>query len=93
MIKLPQNVGGKDRLVRKLDCSVINHLHRIVKIGNLQPIDTVRAVFDEGEQLYNTSGFKNKVHIQFCVCNPKMIKGVFRVTPTIPTSIVFNQTT
>ena len=33
----------------------------------------------EGERLYRTSGFRKQTHIQICVRNPAMIKGVFRV--------------
>jgi hypothetical protein len=41
--------------------------------------DTVRALFPESHALCESSGFREKTHIQICVRNPEMIKGVFRV--------------
>jgi hypothetical protein len=76
---LPQNSGGDDLLLRHLDCAVLRHLHGI-RSGSHQPaFDTVRGVFIEGKPIYPMSGFREKTHIQICVCNPAAIKGVFRV--------------
>jgi hypothetical protein len=41
--------------------------------------ETVRGIFTEGKRLYPNAGFRRKTHIQICVVEPKMIKGVFRV--------------
>ena len=72
---LPQN---RDRLRRRLDCAVIEHLHAIYEAqGGF--IETVRAVFPEGEPVYLGAGFDTKTHIQIAVRNPDCIKGVFRV--------------
>jgi hypothetical protein len=76
---LPSNTGGSDLLLRRLDCAVINHLHNVREVERLNPFDTVRGVFVEGTQIYEGSGFREKAHIQICVGNPEMIKGVFRV--------------
>lgn len=76
---LPQNSGGPDLLLRKLDCAVINHLHKVREIQNLRAFDTIRGVFIEGDEIYTNSGFREKTHIQICVRNPDCIKGVFRV--------------
>jgi hypothetical protein len=76
---MPENVGGDDLLLRKLDCMVINYLHQSRKKFDQHPFDTVRAVFTEGEPLYPTAGFRRKTHIQICVRNQDCIKGVFRV--------------
>ena len=75
-IKLPENKnldGNADLLLRFLDCSVIEHLHRRVDTK----FDSVRAVFVEGASLYPTSGFNEKNHVQICICNPNCIKGYF----------------
>ena len=76
---LPTNAGGKDLLLRRLDRAVIEAVHSIRKIAGEPPIDTVSGVFIEGEPIYENAGFYEKTHIQICVCNPNVIKGVFRV--------------
>jgi hypothetical protein len=76
---IPENSGGDDLLLRKLDCMVINYLHQSRKKFAEQSFDTVRAVFTEGDLLYPTAGFRRKTHIQICVRNQECIKGVFRV--------------
>ena len=76
---LPSNFGGADRLLRKLDCAVIQVLHDIRKSEGLEQIDTVVGMFEEGGPLYEGSGFRSKTHIQICVHNPFAIKGIFRV--------------
>lgn len=76
---LPKNAGGTDLLLRKLDCAVIRMLHDVRKSKSQEPIDTVSGIFIEGDPIYDNSGFRDKTHIQICVCNPKVIKGIFRV--------------
>jgi len=78
-VEMPKNVGGEDLLLRKLDCAVINYFHKVRKIREQPTFDTVRGVFTEGERIYPNSGFRRKTHIQICVINPDVIKGVFRV--------------
>ncbi|WP_213804636.1 hypothetical protein [Granulicella sp. dw_53] len=76
---LPRNSGGEDLLSRRLDCAVLGHLHDI-RSRSIQPaFDTVRGVFIEGAPIYPNSGFREKTHIQIAICNPDVIKGVFRV--------------
>lgn len=75
---LPSNSLGPDRLLRRLDCAVIRHLHWLQGHEGKQPFDTVRAAFFEGERLYENAGFAAKNHIQICVRNPMCIKGYFR---------------
>lgn len=65
---------GHDLLLRRLDCSVIEYLH---KKNTERDFDTVRGLFFEGEDLYPNAGFKTKNHIQICVRNPNCIKGFF----------------
>lgn len=76
---MPQNLGGDDLFLRNLDCAVINYFHNARKNIGEPAFDTVRGVFTEGERIYPNSGFRRKTHIQICVVEPKMIKGVFRV--------------
>jgi hypothetical protein len=78
-VEVPSNSGGQDLRFRKLDCAVINHLHQVRAAANLQPFDTVRGVFIEGDRIYRDSGFFEKTHVQICVRNLACIKGVFRV--------------
>lgn len=78
-LPLPGNVGGTDRFLRKLDCAVIQVLHGIRKSNDLDQVDTVVGMFEEGGPLYEGSGFRSKTHIQICVHNPSAIKGIFRV--------------
>ena len=75
---LPSNTGGRHRPVRRLDCAVIQMLHRTREDRGDPPFDTVRAAFAEGGRLYPNAGFAAKTHIQLCVRNPACIKGYFR---------------
>ncbi len=77
--QMPENLGGKDLLQRKLDCAVINYLHLARSKAGDEAFDTVRGVFTEGERVYTNSGFHHRTHIQICVRNPERIHGVFRV--------------
>lgn len=76
---VPENEGGEDLLLRRLDRAVIEYLHTYRKRRGEIPFDTVRGVFTEGKRIYLNSGFRRKTHIQLCVRNPVVIKGVFRV--------------
>lgn len=74
--------GNSEKLIHTLDCSVIEILHKMRKDINEHPYDSVRAAFIEGGELYPTSGFNEKNHIQICIRNPNCIKGYF--IPRIP---------
>jgi hypothetical protein len=78
---VPTNKGGPDRLMRNLDCAVINYLHVSRAASNRPPFDTVRGIFQEGDPIYQDAGFREKTHVQICVRNLECIKGVFRVPP------------
>ena len=78
-LTLPRNTGGQDYPLRKLDCAVINYLHKSLANAGKSGFDTVRGLFLEGEELYPGSGFRRETHIQICVRNPGTIHGVFRV--------------
>jgi hypothetical protein len=75
---LPKN-AGRDLLLRKLDCAVIRVFHDMRHALGRDPVDTVSAVFIEGDPIYETSGFHEKTHVQVWVCNPSVIKAVFHV--------------
>ena len=86
---VPENVNpakesGGDKIIRRLDCAVMNYLYKIVKTAQesdpkSQPYATVRALFPEGSDLYPGAGFRDKTHIQICVREPEQILGVFRI--------------
>lgn len=79
-LPIPQNKDiGKstDLLLRKLDCAVIQTIHRLHRQTGNNPYDSVRGVFWEGAPVYPNAGFCEKNHIQICVCNPNCIKGYF----------------
>lgn len=70
-------INNPDNLWRQLDCAVINLLHQIRTDNGLEPFDSVRGVFVEGNELYPTAGFRDKNHIQIAILNPNCIKGFF----------------
>ena len=79
-MEMPQNTNtgnSTDLLLRKLDCAVIETMHKINRMANKRAYDSVKGVFWEGKQLYPNAGFAEKNHIQICVCNPNCIKGYF----------------
>ena len=78
---LPENSMGSDFLVRKLDCAVVNNLHKIQEDAGVSPYQTVKGLFREGDPAYENSGFYEKTHIQIAVRDVDCIKGVFRVPP------------
>lgn len=75
----PANSGGTDKLLRRLDCAVINTLHELRASGGVSPASSVVGIFHEGAAAYDGSGFFEKTHIQICVRDPGCIHGVFRV--------------
>ena len=78
--EMPKNKHGKDTdelLLRFLDCYVIKMIHEMRHNNKDLPFDSIRSVFFEGNELYPGSGFKEKNHIQICICNPNCIKGYF----------------
>ena len=82
---IPKNRISKkttDILLRDLDCAVIQQIHDFNRQENRQMFDSVRGVFEEGTPPYEGSAFREKTHIQLCVCNPNCIKGYFSpITP------------
>jgi hypothetical protein len=80
----PANVPGRDKIIRRLDCAVMNYLYEIAETAQesdpiIPPYAMVRALFPEGSELYPGAGFRDKTNIQICVREPEQILGVFRV--------------
>lgn len=78
--EMPQNkdIGSStDKLLRRLDCAVIQMAHTVNEEAGDIPYDSVKGVFWEGKPLYPGAGFAEKNHIQICVRNPNCIKGYF----------------
>jgi hypothetical protein len=78
----------KDKLLRELDCAVIEYMHSEICINykndienhgmtDLKMFDTVRGVFIEGGPAFEGAGILEKSHIQICIRNLNSIKGFF----------------
>jgi hypothetical protein len=85
-VALPENREGKgaakgDRLVRNLDCAVINLLNKIEDQTNGRTYyQSVRGVFEEGDEAFPGACIKTKTHIQLSVRDPGCILGYFLPT-------------
>lgn len=80
---IPKNVNhpndpGDDKVMRYLDCAVIEYTHSFLKMKDEPSFDSVRAAFIEGDPIYPGAGFNEKTHIQICIINPDCIKGFFK---------------
>ena len=82
-MKLPKNKKGRgaarrDRLVRGLDCAVINLFNdqEDQAKGGLC-YQSVRGVFEEGSPAFPGACIRTKTHIQIAVRDPNCILGVF----------------
>ncbi len=80
---LPENENhpkdkSNNKVLRKLDCAVIEYMHSLIeKEDSMESIDSIRAAFVEGKEIYPGAGFNEKTHIQICIRNPNCIKGFF----------------
>jgi len=70
--------GNPDKLLRHLDCAVIDFTLKYLEDEENLYFDTVRGLFKEGFDIYPDAGFQEKNHIQVSVRNPNCIKGFFR---------------
>lgn len=80
--KNPKESSDEDRVLRFLDCAVFRHLHQTMQRLNetdpsIEPYDTVRGMFVEGERVFPGSGIFEKSHVQIAVRNRACIKGLF----------------
>jgi len=77
---LPENEAAdahdKDKLIRKLDCAVINFTCDFLKKNGIS-IDTVKGMFTEGQPAFPGACIRERTHTQICVRNPECILGVF----------------
>jgi hypothetical protein len=89
-VKLAKNKSVKgqhnaDNILRYLDCAVIKHLFTMIDNGefngSIEPFDTVRGMFPEGDEVFPGSGFKNRTHVQIAVKNSECIRGIFIPCP------------
>jgi len=81
-LPMATNRKGKDRVLRDLDCAVIETLHQMRKDQGLPPYNSIRAAFPEDDPLYSDAGLRAKSHIQLCVLDEgQCIKGYFRPLP------------
>lgn len=69
----PKDPRKKDKVMRKLDCAVLNHLIAMDDKG----FDTVRGLFVEGDPVYDGAEIYEKTHAEIAVRNPKCIRGLF----------------
>jgi hypothetical protein len=82
----PKNEGTvPDRARRKLDCAVINFLHLLREptdesrgSSSEEPFDSVRALFVEGDRIYEDAGFMDRTHVQLALRREANIIGYFR---------------
>jgi hypothetical protein len=90
---LPENIdkpddAHHDKLIRKLDCAVIEFMHQNIleqhhqdieanKYSDIKIFDSTRGVFTEGGPAFAGAGLLEKSHIQICIRNMNCIKGLF----------------
>lgn len=78
----------KDKILRELDCAVIEFMHNEIQrkakveiqtkgYTNYKIFDSVRGVFTEGGPAFSGAGLYAKSHIQICIRNLNCIKGFF----------------
>jgi len=84
---LPQD-RHKDKVLRELDCAVIEFMHGKILLqveddvltkgySRNKVFDSSRGVFTEGGPVFEGAGIFEKSHIQICIRNPNCIKGFF----------------
>jgi hypothetical protein len=81
-LPLPRNEdsskgASRNKVMRRLDCAVINHLHKTLDENELRPFDSVRGLFVEGEPAYEGGEIYRLTHCQIAIRNEACIKGVF----------------
>ena len=75
---MPINKGPN----RALDCAVIKYVHETRRqLLEEPPFDTIRSAFLKGKELYPSSNFTTKLHIEICVIKTELIKGYFLPMP------------
>jgi hypothetical protein len=79
--EMPENTLMEDGVtrLRRLDCAVIETLHRLREEQREESYDSVYGVFDEGKPAFDGAAFREKTHIQLAVRKIANIVGYFRV--------------
>jgi hypothetical protein len=80
--KMPKNKAARkdqrgDKVLRFLDCAVINHLHTM----NKDKFDSVRGLFVEGDSIYPDGGLFHKTHVEIAIRRASCIIGIFLPPP------------
>jgi hypothetical protein len=80
-VKMPENknspnVRSRNKVIRTLDCAVLNYLCETISETG-QDFDTIRGVFVEGDPVYDGSEIFHKTHVQIAVRNPDCIEAMF----------------
>lgn len=73
----PLHAADSDRLLRKLDCAVVNWTIEQLEKGGAIRFHSVRGVFQEGDAVFPDSGIRRRSHIQIAVRDPACILGYF----------------
>ena len=97
---LPKNINAlndhnNDKLVRYLDCAVIEFMHRkildqyLIEINSqgfssIKLFDSTRGLFTEGGPVFAGAAILEKTHIQICIRNTNCIKGFFIPRSEVP---------
>ena len=79
-ISLPTNstIGiSEDKLLRRLDCAVIETAHQINREVSGREFDSVKGVFGEGVELYPDAGFRKRIIFRYVCVTSNCIKGFF----------------
>lgn len=69
--------ASQNKVMRALDCAVLNFLHSSMKATDQPPFDTVRGLFVEGKPVYPGAEIYRLTHAQIAILNEKCIRGVF----------------
>lgn len=69
--------GDTTILWRKLDCAVLNYLHRMRAEDGLPEIQAVRGAFYQGATVAGTSEFRTYTHVQIALRDPSCVVGWF----------------
>lgn len=77
---LPVNELGEEKLLRKLDCAVINWYLDLVESRpkTETKYDSVRCGFVEGPAAFTGSNIRQQSHVQIAIRNPSCILGIFK---------------
>lgn len=89
----------KNKLIRQLDCTVIENMHQVILKGyraeqdaneesDIQVFDSTRGAFSEGGPAFAGSNIELKSHIQICIRNMNCIKGFFIPREEIPFPLI-----